>query len=141
MNNASRAVRPYLNFEGCCEEALNFYKAALGAEVEALMRFKEAPPGDECPIGEPEKIMHCAFRIGTTTVMASDCRCSGEASFVGVSLALEVPDAADAEKCFAALSDGGSVHMPLGKTFWSPAFGVVGDKFGVCWMISTTPQS
>ena len=144
MSTPARTVCAYLNFEGRCEEALNFYRSALGIEVEALMRFKDAPPGDgppseSCTPGDPEKVMHCAFRVGSTMVMASDCRCSGQPAFAGVSLALEVPDAEDAARCFQALSDGGTVCMPLEKTFWSPAFGVVTDKFGVCWMISTAP--
>lgn len=144
MNNPARSVSAFLNFEGRCEEALEFYKSALGIEVDALMRFKDAPPSDSndgCPGGDPEKIMHSSFRIGSTMVMASDCQCSGEVKFAGVSLALGVPDEADAAKCFTALSEEGTVHMPLGKTFWSPAFGVVTDKFGVCWMISTAPES
>jgi PhnB protein len=132
----SRSVSAYLNFEGRCEEALEFYKSALGAEVDTVMRFKEAPASDECPSGDPEKIMHSAFRIGSTMIMASDCQCSGKTAFAGVSLALDVPDEADAARCFEVLSAGGTVHMPLGKTFWSPSFGVVADKFGVCWMIN-----
>lgn len=142
---ATRSITPYLNFEGRCEEALEFYKSALGATVEAIMRFKDAPPPEAsdapapegCAPGDPEKVMHSTFRVGSTVVMASDCRCSGQPAFAGVSLALEVPDEADATKCFNALAEGGAVHMPLTKTFWSPLFGVVADKFGVCWMINT----
>lgn len=145
MNNPDRSVAAYLNFDGRCEEALNFYKSALGIEVDMQMRFKDAPPSEPnegCPPpDDPEKIMHSSFRIGKTIVMASDCQCSGKANFAGVSLALSVPDEADAQKCFKALSEGGAVLMPLGRTFWSPAFGVVTDKFGVCWMISTEPKA
>ena len=148
MSQPARTVCAYLNFEGRCEEALKFYESALGITVEALMRFKDAPPApqgepgqDSCVPGDPEKIMHCAFRVGSSMVMASDCRCSGQPAFAGVSLALEVPDTGDAARCFQGLSEGGTVCMPLEKTFWSPAFGVVTDKFGVCWMISTAPAS
>jgi len=144
MSTPSRSVCAFLNFEGRCEEAITFYQSALGIQVDTLMRFKDAPPApasNDCPSGDPAKIMHCSFRIGSTMVMASDCQCSGKPSFAGVSLALEVPDEADAARCFNALSEGGTVHMPLAKTFWSPSFGVVADKFGVCWMISTAPQS
>ena len=132
-------VQAYLNFNGRCEEAIDFYHTALGAEVEMLMHFQDAPPEGQCPgeSGEiqPDKIMHSSFRIGETTIMASDCRCEGNTSFEGVSLSLTVFTEAEADRCFAALSEGGNVEMPLGATFFSPRFGVVTDKFGVNWMI------
>jgi PhnB protein len=134
-------VQPYLNFDGRCEEALEFYRKAVGAEVTALMRFNQSPepcPEGTMPAGTENKVMHSTFRIGETTVMASDCHCKGQPKFEGISLALSPPTAAAAEKLFKGLSDGGSVQMPLTKTFWSPAFGVVTDKFGVSWMISAT---
>jgi PhnB protein len=133
-------VQPYLNFDGRCEEALNFYRKAIGAEVTALMRMNESPepppPGTLAP-ENGNKVMHSTFRVGETTIMASDCGCEGKTGFQGFSLAIGVPTPADADRLFAALADGGKVHMPLGKTFWSPRFGVVADKFGVAWMIST----
>ena len=134
-------VESYLNFEGCCEEAVNFYCQALDAKVGAMMRFSDAPKGDECPPDEagnvtPDKIMHCLFSIGETKIMASDCRCTGKASFEGFSLALNLETEAEADKYFAALEDGGKVEMPLAKTFWSPKFGVVVDRFGVSWMVN-----
>jgi len=134
-------VQAYLNFDGRCEEALEFYGKALGAEVTALMRYNESPePCGEgmVPPGTEKKIMHSTFRVGETTVMASDCHCKGQPKFEGISLALSPPTAAAAEKLFTALSNGGTVQMPLTKTFWSPSFGVVTDKFGVPWMISAT---
>ena len=134
-------VQAYLNFDGRCEEALEFYRKALGAEVTALMRFNESPePCGEGMVapGTEKKIMHATFRVGETTVMASDCHCKGQAKFEGISLALSPPTVAAAERLFASLSNGGSVQMPLTKTFWSPSFGVVTDKFGVPWMISAT---
>jgi PhnB protein len=131
-------VQPYLNFEGRCEEAVEFYRRVLGAEVEMLMRFKDSPepcaPG-MIPPGAENKVMHTSFRIGDTTVMASDCRCQGRPSFQGFSLSLTVPSEAEAEQLFAALGDGGQIQMPLTKTFFSPSFGVVADRFGVSWMI------
>ena len=131
-------VQPYLFFDGRCEEAIEFYRKALGAEVAALMRFKDSPepaqPG-MCPPGSENKVMHASFRIGDTTVMASDGRCTGQPSFKGFSLAIAAPSDAEAEKLFAALADGGQVQMPLTKTFFSSRFGMVGDRFGVSWMV------
>lgn len=129
-------VQAYLNFEGRCEEAVEFYRQALGAEVEMMMRFKDAPADSQCPGSDGNKIMHSAFRIGSTTVMASDCRNTGKPNFEGFSLSLSIPTEAEADRLFNALADGGKVEMPLEKTFWSPKFGVVADKFGVSWMIN-----
>src|SRR5437016_2332050 len=137
--NGNRVVQPYLFFNGRCEEALEFYRAALGAEVEFMMRFNESPelhqPGI-VPPGFDNKIMHTTFRIGQTTVMASDGCSTEKARFEGFSLSVSVPDEAEANRVFAALSDGGQVRMPLSKTFWSPRFGMVADRFGVNWMVS-----
>ena len=134
-------VQPYLNFEGRCEEAIEFYRRTLGAEVTMLMRFKDCPepqaPG-MVPPGAENKVMHAQLRIGSTTLMASDCRCQGQPSFQGFSLSLTLNSEAVAERLFAALSDGGQVQMPLTKTFFSPSFGVVSDRFGVSWMIYVT---
>jgi PhnB protein len=132
-------IQPYLNFDGRCEEGLEFYQKALGAEVTALMRFKDSPdqgtPG-AMPPGSENKVMHSSFRVGDTSVMASDCHCQGKPNFQGFSLALTVPNTAEAQRLFTALSDGGQVQMPLTPTFWSPGFGVVSDRFGVSWMIN-----
>ncbi|MCU0835660.1 MAG: VOC family protein [Chromatiaceae bacterium] len=134
-------VQPYLFFEGRCEEALEFYRQALDAEVEMLMRFKESPeappPGAVAP-GSEDKVMHASFRIGDTILMASDGGCSGRSSFQGVSLSLNLAEVAEAERRFAALAAGGEVQMPLGATFWSPAFGMVVDRFGVSWMVNAS---
>jgi PhnB protein len=131
-------VQPYLFFDGRCEEAIEFYRSRLGAKVEMLMRFKESPEPPQpgmVPPGSEEKVMHASFRIGDTTVMASDGRCLGEPSFQGFSLSLTVPDEAAAQRLFTALGDGGQVQMPLSKTFFSPRFGMVADRFGVSWMV------
>ena len=136
------AIEPYLFFNGRCEEAVEFYKKALGAEVLMMMRFKESPephPPGMLPPGSESKIMHACIRIGDASVMASDGRCTGQTDFQGFSLSLAVANEAEAEKKFAALADGGQVQMPLGKTFWSPCFGMVADRFGVGWMVSVAP--
>ncbi|MEF8721961.1 VOC family protein [Candidatus Accumulibacter phosphatis] len=131
-------IQTYLMFEGRCEEAIEFYKQALGAEVQMLMRYKdspEPPPGCDSPQND-EKVMHAEFRVGDTLLMASDGRCSGSPAFQGFSLSIPATDVGEAEQYFAALADGGQVIMPLAKTFWSPAFGMLTDRFGVPWMVN-----
>jgi PhnB protein len=135
-------VETYLFFDGRCEEAIEFYKKVLGAEVTMLMRFKDSPEPPQpgmIPPGSENKIMHVSFRIGDTTVMASDGRCTGQANFQGFSLSLTVANEAEADRKFAALVEGGQVQMPMAKTFWSPRFGMVTDRFGVGWMVSVAP--
>ena len=135
-------IQPYLFFDGRCEEALDFYRARLGAEVTMLMRYSDSPdpvPPGMVPPGSDNKVMHSSFRIGETTVMASDGRCEGKITFQGFCLSLTVPNEAEADRKFAALNDGGRVEMPLGKTFFSPRFGMVADRFGVGWMIIVLP--
>jgi len=130
-------VQSYLFFDGRCEEALEFYRRALGAETTMLMRFKDSPepPPPGCAPSSDNKVMHASFRIGDTTVMASDGRAMGKPNFDGFSLSLTVPNEAEADRRFNALADGGQVVMPLGKTFFSPRFGMVADRFGVKWMV------
>ena len=131
-------IQPYLFFDGRAEEALEFYRAAIGAEVAMLMRYKESPeppPPDMVPPGSENKVMHAAFRVGESLIMASDGNCAGRPNFQGFSLSLSVKTAAEADRLFAALKDGGQVQMPLTQTFFSPRFGMVADRFGVSWMI------
>ncbi|MFO0846449.1 MAG: VOC family protein [Gemmataceae bacterium] len=135
-------AQAYLNFDGRCEEALEFYRKAIGAEVTALVRFQDSP--EPCGDGMVSpgcegKVMHSSFRIGDTAVMASDCHCKGQPKFEGFSMALNPKTTAEAERLFAALADGGQVGMPLTKTFWSPSFGILTDRFGLSWMISVAP--
>jgi PhnB protein len=136
-------VQPYLFFDGRCEEAIEFYKKVLGAEVLMLMRFNESPdppPPGMIPPGSENKIMHSCLRIGEAEVMASDGRCMGNPAFQGVSLSLDVASEAEADRLFNALGEGGQVQMPIGKTFFSPRFGMVADRFGVSWMV-VVPQA
>jgi PhnB protein len=131
-------VQPYLFYDGRCEEALEFYKKALGIQVEMLMRFSDNPepmPPGMIPPGSESKVMHASFKLGDSVLMASDGHCAGNASFQGFSLSISAPDQAAAERMFNALADGGKVQMPLQKTFYSPCFGMVADKFGVGWMV------
>jgi PhnB protein len=131
-------IQPYLFFNGRCEEAIEFYRSALGARLEMLMRYRESPdppPPGMLPPGWEDKVMHASLRVGEAVVMASD-GCATGPSFSGFSLSIAPPDVASAERAFAALAEGGTVAMPLGKTFWSPCFGVLTDRFGVNWMIN-----
>jgi len=128
-------VQPYLFFDGRCDEALDFYKKAIGAKVGMLMRWKDSPDKSMCTPANAEKVMHAQFQIGDTTVMASDGRNEGRPKFDGFALSILAQSEAEVDKMFAALGDGGDVTMPLGKTFFSPRFGMLADKFGVHWMI------
>ena len=135
-------IQPYLNFDGRCEEAIEFYKKALGAECTMLMRVSdspEQPPGGITP-GTENKIMHASLRIGGTNVMASDGYCKGGSKFEGITLSLSVPNDAAADRAFNALKDGGQIHMPLTKTFFASRFGMLADRFGVPWMIIAGKQ-
>jgi PhnB protein len=137
------AITPYLFFEGRAEEAIAFYAAALGAEVTMRMRFREAPdppPPDMLPPGGEDRIMHAELRIGGAPLMVSDGACAGAAAFAGFGVSLPAADAAQARRFFDALAEGGEVRMPLGPTFWSPAFGMVQDRFGVLWMIGVAQE-
>ena len=132
-------VEPYLFFDGRCEEAIEFYKKALGAQVAMMMRFKDNPEpqgqGADCAPGNPDKIMHACLSVRGTNIMASDGNAKGNPKFEGFSLSFPAKDEKEAGQLFAALSDGGQVQMPLTKTFFSPSFGMVADKFGVSWMV------
>jgi PhnB protein len=134
-------IQPYLFFEGRCEEAVEFYRRTLGAEVTMLMRYKDSPepPNAQCGPIDPDKVMHASVRIGESTVLMSDGSASGKPAFQGVSLSMTVRDDAEAKRMFAALSDGGQVQMPLGKTFFSSSFGMAADRFGVPWMVYVAP--
>jgi PhnB protein len=137
-------VQSYLFFNGRCEEAIEFYKAKLGAKVGMLMRFKESPepPPPGClPAGSENKVMHADFTIGDTMVMASDGMATGAPEFKGFSLSITCANEREADRVFEALGDGGQVQMPLAKTFFSPRFGMVADKFGVSWMVIVLPPA
>jgi PhnB protein len=129
------AIQPYLFFEGRCDEAIEFYKKAVGAEIGMLMRWKDAPEKSMCTPANENKVMHASLEINNARIMASDGRNSGSPDFKGFSLSLDAKTEADATRMFNALSEGGQIIMPLGKTFFSRCFGMLADKFGVHWMI------
>jgi len=130
-------VQTYLFFNGCCEEAADFYCQHLGAQVTMKMRFKDMPPSESSLVapGSEDKIMHMSLKIGDTVVLASDGRCEGTVQFEGFSLSLIVSDDTEAERLFALLSDGGEVQMPMAPTFYASRFGMTSDRFGVSWQV------
>lgn len=136
-------IQAYLTFNGKTEEAVEFYRRALGAELEMLMRFKEAPdppPPGMIPADWGDKVMHASITVGDQRIMMSDgCSDQDGAPFQGFSLAVSVLDIPAADRVFAALSEGGSVTMPQGETFWSPRFGMLTDRYGVAWMVMVSP--
>ena len=135
-------VESYLFFNGNCADAIAFYEKALGAKTVFKLTFKESPeppPPGMIPDGWGDKIMHASFTVGDTMIMASDSCGPDEAGFKGFSLSLNLKSEEDADRCYAALSEGGTVTMPLGKTFWSPRFGMLTDRFGIGWMVNVVP--
>jgi PhnB protein len=133
--NRQETVQPYLFFGGRCEEAIEFYCKTLGAEPIQLMRFKDAPDPNACAAGAPDKVMHSAFRVGGSALMASDGCGDEQPKFEGFSLSFTAPNDAEAERVFRLLANGGQVQMPIGKTFFASQFGIVTDRFGVSWMV------
>jgi PhnB protein len=134
-------IQPYLFFEGRTEEALEFYKSKLNAQVEFMMRYKDNPDPKYNPPNSGEKVMHSCFRIGDTQVMASDGNCTGKPSFQGFSLTFNAADEADAKRRFSALAEGGQVNLPLSETFFAKSFGMVADRFGLNWMVMAGPKN
>ncbi len=128
-------VQPYLFFDGRCDEAIEFYKKAIGAKVGMLMRWKDSPDKSMCTASNADKVMHAQFQVGETAILASDGRNSGQPKFDGFALTIAVQNEAQADQMFGALGEGGQVTMPMSKTFFSPRFGMLADKFGVHWMI------
>lgn len=130
-------AEPYLFFQGRCAEAFEFYKEALGAKIDAVVRHGDMPGS---PPESKDKVMHAAMRIGDSTVLASDGRGNEGTTFSGFSISLQVGDDAEAERLFAALANGGAVQVPMMSTPFASRFGMVADRFGMPWMIVTQQQ-
>lgn len=129
-------IQPYLFLDGRCEEAIEFWRKAVGAEVQMMMRWKDCPEKGNMPSTPPDdKVMHASVRIGDSTILASDGQCAGQPQMQGFALSLTAANPSEAERLFKALGEGGQVQMPMAKTFFSPAFGMLVDKFGVSWMV------
>src|SRR3954470_16820040 len=127
-------VNPYVTYKGNCREAIEFYKRALGAEVVFVQTVGDSPMSN---MGPAENIMHCTIKVGNSTIMMSDDPRPEAAEGGGsISLAIGLNDPEQAGTIFANLAQGGSVVMPLEKTYWAEAFGMLTDKFGVRWMIN-----
>jgi PhnB protein len=139
--NSVQSLQPYLFFGGRCEDAIEFYRSALGAEVTMLMRFRDNPEPGMCAPESEDKVMHANLRIGDFTLLVSDGRCEGKPAFQGFALSLTLANEAEAERLFTSLADGGQVQMPLARTFFSPRFGMVTDRFGVSWMLMVAQES
>lgn len=133
-------VQPYLNFDGRCAEAIEFYRRATGAEVLNLLKYKDGPDQRMVVPANAEKVMHSAIRIGDTVLLASDGHCQGKSEFHGIVLSIIVDTDADAERLFAALGEGGKITQPMMTTFFASRFGMLEDRFGVGWMVLTTPK-
>ena len=132
-------LHPYLFFEGRCEEAARIYERAVDARIGRLLRFKDSPDQSLCGNADSDKVMHMTLHIGDQTIMASDGQCRGSQAYQGFALSLTVKDEAEAERRFTALAEVGHVSQPLMKTFFSPRFGMLTDRFGVSWMIHAAP--
>ena len=138
----------YLNFKDGCEAAFLFYKSVFGGEFVHLSRFGEMPSDDnyQVPEADKNKIMHVSLPIGNTMVMGSDCGQQYEAQYRqgnNFSISVQVDSRSEADKIYAALSEGGTAAMPMNQTFWGSYFGMLTDRFGINWMISydEPPQS
>ena len=127
-------VEPYVYVQGRCEEALAFYRGAIDADGTVVARFGDIP-GSQAGPGAEDKVAHAVLRIGDTVVLASDGQGAGTADFSGFSLSLTASDEAEAERLFAALSDGGSVQVPIAATPFASRLGLVADRFGVPWTV------
>jgi len=132
----------YLFFDGTCAQAMRFYERTLGGKIGMMMTYAEAPDPSQCPAGAQDRIMHACLALGDRRLMASDTPPGQTHSAMnGFALSLNYPKADEAKRIFEVLSDGGTVIMPIGKTFWAEAFGMVNDRFGTPWMVGGGEKS
>ena len=137
-------INAYLIFDGQCDAAFKFYQQCLGGTLQAMLRFADAPAGEDgqpgcgpIPAEYGNRIMHACLAVGDQTLMASDTGPQFPYEGIkGCSVSLNVDSIAEAERIFAALADNGTIQMPLGATFWAACFGMCTDRFGVPWMIN-----
>jgi PhnB protein len=129
---------PYVTYDGTCAEAFAFYEKALGGKIESTHTFGNSPMGEKIPKDLHDRVMHSSIRIGGTILMGSDAGpwSPYEGATRSCSLSLPFDDVDKAKAAFAALAEGGTIQMPIDKTFWAEAFGVLTDRFGVSWMIN-----
>ncbi len=129
-------LNPYLNFNGQCEAAFEFYQKCLGGKIEMIMTFGESPMATQVPTEWRGKVMHVRMNVGDKVLMGSDAPPDRYQGPQGFSVSIGVDNAEEAERIFKALSDGATIQMPLQQTFWALRFGSLVDKFGIPWMIN-----
>ena len=134
-------INPYLIFDGRCEEAFRFYEKCFKGKIIAMLTHKGTPAEAHVPAAWIDKILHARLDIGDQVLMASDAPPGRYEKPAGFSVSLQVKDPAEAERLFNALAEKGEIRMPLEKTFWSPRFGMLVDRFGIPWMINCEEQS
>ena len=127
---------PYLGFDGQCEEAFKFYEKALGGKIVMMMRLADAPPEVPRTPETERRVMHARLKVGDRYLMGGDAPQQMFSKPQGFCVSIQVDEAADAERVFAALAEGGKINMPLAPTFWSERFGMLIDKFGIPWMVN-----
>ena len=129
-------LNPYLNFNGDCEAAFKFYEKCFGGQIVAMIKTEDTPMAGKAPAELKGKVMHARLIVEGTVLMGSDAMGAHFNQPQGFSVTLNVPDAAEAERVFHDLSEGGKVSMPIQETFWAVRFGQVTDKFGTPWMVN-----
>ena len=129
-------INPYLAFNGNCREAFEFYQVALKGEMAMMFTNGESPMASEMPADMHDKIMHARLLVGDVDLMGGDIPAGQVAKVGNVSVSINVDDAAEADRVFAALSEGATVDMPIQTTFWAERFGMLTDRFGIAWMVN-----
>lgn len=130
----------YLTFAGRCAEAFRFYERALGGEILMMSTFADSPMASQVPPGEQGRIIHARLQVGDQLLMGSDCPPGMDVKPDGFSVSVQVDSVEEADRCFHALAEGGTVRMPIQQTFWSPRFGMLVDRFGIPWMVNCEPK-
>jgi PhnB protein len=132
----SMRLNPYLVFNGQCQAAFRFYEQCLGGKIAAMMTYGDSPLAEQCGPQSRDRIMHARLQVGDTVLMGSDAPPDRFQAMQGMSVTLNIEQAAEAERVFHALAEGGNVIMPIGETFWAQRFAMLTDRFGTPWMIN-----